>query len=91
MTQLAVGGRLIIDSGRDGTTVLAVGSDPAQLYEASAWEDVFVAEDQSTRGDHDAAVHHPPVANDAPTARMAPVLQFSFSSTAPQLAAHCRR
>jgi tetratricopeptide (TPR) repeat protein len=41
---------------RDGTTVLAVGSDPAQLYEVSAWEDVFVAEDQSTRGDHDAAV-----------------------------------
>jgi tetratricopeptide (TPR) repeat protein len=48
--------RRVAVAERDGTTVLAVGSDPARLYEPSSWEDRFVAEDQSTRGDHDAAV-----------------------------------
>jgi hypothetical protein len=40
----------------DGTTVLAIGAEPGTPYEVSAWESSFIAEDQSSRGDHDGAV-----------------------------------
>jgi tetratricopeptide (TPR) repeat protein len=41
---------------QDGTTVLAIGADPDEPYSVSPWEYWFLAEDQSLRGDHAAAV-----------------------------------
>jgi tetratricopeptide (TPR) repeat protein len=40
----------------NGTMVLAVGADPAERYRVSAWESSFLAEAQSLRGEHDAAI-----------------------------------